>query len=144
MSEKNPKLGELRTRLGVSTDDMASILYVYSAHASALGDKDADKIPEVLNKYEKEILRQQEVISRLQAKNRNYRTTVKGLQRAHEASLHREKALQGTVARTQEIADAQLREFVGCQVGSYSPVRFNNDEPLGVVGYTQDGIRTVV
>lgn len=92
------KLRELRERLGVSEEDMRAIITTYAA-AYATGDAEADLIPVVLNKYEDEMQRQQDVISRLQTKIRNYRSGIKQLQRAHEASLHREKALQDKVSK---------------------------------------------
>lgn len=120
------KLEELRTRLGVTKFDMAEIIAIY-AEAYQEGAEEADKIPEVLNKYETELLRQQEVIARLQQKNRNYRTGIKALQRAHEASLHREKALQENVSKRLDQLETE---------GPYSLVNFRFDSSIpSDVGY---------
>lgn len=115
------KLEELRTRLGVTREDMADIIATY-ATSYQQGIEEADKIPQVLNKYEKELLRQQEVIARLQQKNRNYRSGMKQLQRAHEASLHREKALQENVSKRLDPPEVD---------GPYSrlSLRFNTSVP---------------
>ena len=124
------KLEEMRTRLGVTQENMADIMSVYMAAAIAGGEDAADTIPALLNKYEEEILRQQDVIARLQQKNRNYRTGIKALQRAHEASLHRENAESETINQLREFLDrgnvCGVVEYDGQLIvaGPYSLVNF--------------------
>ena len=88
-----------------------------------------DTLATLLDKYEHEIIRLQEANARLRNKNRNYRTGMKSLQRAHEATLHRERVAQDGYAQLKELVE----QGGVCQVGydgPYTPVRFNN-EPAG-------------
>lgn len=86
-----------------------------------------DKLAVVLDSYEQEIIRLQEINGRLRNKNRNYRTGIKALQRAHEASLHRESVQQTTI-------EYLTRNDGSCQIvyddgdGPYTPIRFNNEQ----------------
>jgi hypothetical protein len=91
------ELAEIRTRLGITEETFRDIIDTYNAGAIFTGDDFADVVPATLNKYEAEILRLQEANARLRKKNRNYRTGMKALQRAHEASLHREAAQRQTI-----------------------------------------------
>lgn len=115
---------------GLSNQDIVRITIATALDTST---EDGDLIVGTLDKYEREIVRQREVIARLQKKVRNYRSGIKGLQRAHEASLHREKASQETAEQYRAIAQ-EMCSHGGCQIyvdqesdAPYSPVRFNND-----------------
>lgn len=127
------KLSDLRTRLGITEDDFQTIIAVYYA-AAAAGFEGADVVPDSLNKYEKEIVRLQEINDRLRNKNRNYRTGMKQLQRAHEATLHQLAAVKDTSEQYRAVAQ-EMAAHGGCQLvyvdeesdAPYSPVRFNNE-----------------
>lgn len=81
-------------------------------------------VAHALDSYENEIIRLREANARLRTKNRNYRTGIKQLQRAHEASLHREAAQRQTIEHL-------AKGGAVCQIiddGMYAPVRFNNEQ----------------
>lgn len=134
------KLEVRETIAGLSQDDImeiglgTAVLQRYSAY-----ERSSDLIIQALQKYENEIIRQQEVIARLRQKNRNYRSGMKQLQKSHEASLHREDVLKDTVEQYRQLlVEAINNTNSACQVtynvgdefepiAPYSPVRFNNE-----------------
>jgi hypothetical protein len=127
----NSNRAEMRTSLGLSEATFRRIIDTYNAGAVFVGDDFANVVPDTLNAYEEEILRLREVNARLRNKNRNYRTGIKHLQRAHEATLHRLAAVQDT--------SEQYRQLLVMHVGGvdsgvtivhdgpYSPVHFDDD-----------------
>lgn len=127
------KISDMRTRLGITESDFNTIIQVYMSSIPDAGIIAADKVPEVLNKYEEEILRQQEVINRLKNKVRNYRSGIKNLQRAHEASLHREAAQRQTIEYLAQ--GGGVCQIIQVEDGPYSPTRFNNELPAGVAAH---------
>jgi hypothetical protein len=93
----NSNRAQMRTSLGLDEQTFNQIIETYNAGAIFVGDDFANVVPDTLNKYEEEILRLRAANERLRNKNRNYRTGMKALQRAHEASLHREAAQRDTI-----------------------------------------------
>ena len=91
----------------------------------------SDLIVRAMDKYEEEIIRLRAANGRLRNKNRNYRTGIKNLQRAHEATLHRERVAQETNGQLKQIIEQGA--VCGVDFGNeqpeapYTPIRFNND-----------------
>jgi myosin heavy subunit len=132
-------MNKLEVRQEIATLSREQIMAIgqLTADLSAAGhDELSDTIVNTLDKYEEEIIRLQTVNSRVRTKNRNYRRTLKQLQRAHEASLHRENTLKQTVEEYRQLLIEALAKGPSCQVFEpgeldepmlYSPVRFNNE-----------------
>lgn len=127
--EDDVRLDVRREVAALSDEQIASIGI---ATAFELDEDTSEAIVRALDSYEKEIIRLRAVNGRLRNKNRNYRTGIKGLQRAHEATLHQLAAVKDTSEQYRELlvqAVEGLPQLCNNEViGPYSPVRFNNDQ----------------
>ncbi len=130
-----------QTVASLTSNDVANIMATLMA-VDILDDNGVGElIAQTLTKYEDEIVRLNAVNSKLRNKNRNYRSGIKNLQRAHEALLHRFSAVQDTSEQYRTLLVEAAEQHGGCEVGvcevpddaagPYSPVRFNN-EPVPV------------
>lgn len=134
-SDTNERLISIREEIaGLSDEQITSIGNLTAALTVAGYDDLSESIIKTLDNYENEIIRLQSVNARLRNKNRNYRTGMKALQRAHESTLHKVAVAQSGYAQLKELVE----QGGACQVGNdgpYTPIRFNNEQPLEVGDY---------
>jgi hypothetical protein len=120
---------EVREQVAGLSRTMIAAIGALTAQLEVAGHEElSNAIVNTLDKYEEEIIRLQAANSKLRTKNRNYRTGMKSLQKAHEASLYREQATKESIAQLKQLI--QDGAVCGVREGEpipYTPIRFNND-----------------
>jgi hypothetical protein len=123
---------EVREQVAGLSRTMIAAIGALTAQLEVAGHEElSNAIVNTLDRYEEEIIRLQAANSKLRTKNRNYRTGMKSLQKAHEASLYREQATKESIAQLKQL----IQDGAVCGVSTvdddsnapYTPVRFNND-----------------